>query len=284
MGIEMVADHRCQCGEGPLWHPGEQRLYWCDIEPGQLFRYDPDAGETELVYEGESIGGFTIEADGSLLLFQEAGTVRNLRDDRIETVLESIPAERGTRFNDVIADPSGRVLAGTMPTNERGGRLYRVETDMSYTVLLDDVAVPNGLGFTLENDQLYFTESDASTIHRYEYDVAAGTLGDHETFVDRRSEDGVPDGMTVDSAGFVWSALWNGQSVVRYAPDGTVDRTVELPAERVTSVTFGDPDFDALYVTTAGGDNRDEEGPGAGALFRLETDVPGRPEYRSRVS
>src|SRR5215831_17419022 len=116
MEPELVADHACVVGEGPLWHPDERRLYWVDIGRGRLFRYDPATSGHEMVYEGEAVGGFTVQADGALLLFMARGAVKIWRDGQLTTVIDELPDERTTRFNDVIADPAGRVFCGTMPT------------------------------------------------------------------------------------------------------------------------------------------------------------------------
>src|SRR5438094_350720 len=110
----MIADEACVIGEGPLWHPDERRLYWTDIGLGRMFRYDPATNAHEQVYEGEAVGGFTVQADGALLLFMARGAIKTWHDGRVSTVVEDIPDERTTRFNDVIADPAGRVYCGTM--------------------------------------------------------------------------------------------------------------------------------------------------------------------------
>ena len=116
MEPELIADYACHTGENPLWHPTEKRLYWTDIPKGRLFRYDPAAGTHEPCYEGEAVGGFTVQADGALLLFMARGAVKTWRDSAMATVIEEIPDERDNRFNDVIADPAGRVFCGVMST------------------------------------------------------------------------------------------------------------------------------------------------------------------------
>src|SRR4029079_13276105 len=146
---ELIADYACVTGEGPLWHPAEQRVYWVDIPKGRLFRYHPASGAHEICFEGEVLGGFTIQADQSLLLFMARGAVKIWRDGTLTTVIDEIPEERESRFNDVIADPAGRVFCGTMPTKDRLGRLYRLDLDGTLRKLLDDIGCSNGMGFTL---------------------------------------------------------------------------------------------------------------------------------------
>ncbi|HNR34099.1 MAG TPA: SMP-30/gluconolactonase/LRE family protein [Candidatus Hydrogenedentes bacterium] len=278
-----VADYACECGEGPLWHPFDEFVYWVDIPAGRLFRHDPASGTHGVCYEGEPLGGFTIQADGSLLLFMARGAVSVWRNGNLTTVIDEIPDEQTTRFNDVIADPVGRVFCGTMPTAERPGRLYRLNTDGTIVKLLDGVECPNGMGFTLDRRQLYFTDSGRGEISLFDYDVATGDLANRRIFVTLPKNAGCPDGMTVDEDGFVWSAIWDGGRLIRFAPDGREDRCIEFPARKVSSCIFGGRNYGDLYVTTAGGNNKDAEGPGAGGLFRVDAGIKGMPEFLSRV-
>lgn len=280
---ELLADYACVTGEGPLWHPTERRVYWTDIPAGRLFRYDPASGDHEQCYEGEVVGGFTIQADGALLLFGARGSVRLWREGRLTTVLDEIPDERDSRFNDVIADPRGRVFCGTMPTRERLGRLYRLDPDGTLTTVLEGVDISNGMGFTPDRAGFYHTDSNARTITRYDYDEETGALANGRVFARHPGVPWVPDGMTVDAEGAVWSARWDGGCLVRYTPDGKEDRRIDFPARKVSSAVFGGDDYTDLYVTTAGGNRKEVEGSGAGALFRLRPGVRGVPEFPSRI-
>ncbi|WP_436348614.1 SMP-30/gluconolactonase/LRE family protein [Natronorubrum sp. FCH18a] len=284
--VKRVADTRAHTGEGPLWHPDEQRLYWVDIPAGRLYRYDPETDEYELAYEtdGEPLGGYTIEADGALLLFTHGTVSRWVPGDETAETVAEIDAD--TRFNDVIADPEGRVFCGTMPGESELGDLYRLEPDGTSTVVIEDVDIPNGMGFSSDRETFYFTESEARRIYAFEYDRATGDLSNERTFLETPADDGVPDGLTVDEEGYVWSARWNGGRVVRYRPDGTAVDEIDLPARKVSSVTFGGPEYRDLYLTTALTDgDRSDEGSGAGALFRIpDVGVTGVPEFRSRIA
>lgn len=284
MTLELVADHQCELGEGPVWHPDERRLYWVDITAGRLLLYDPASGESECVHETDVVSGLTIQRDGSLLLFMDAGRVAHWRDGEVVAVSTVTPDVGDSRFNDVIADPRGRVYCGTMPTADRGGRFYRLDTDGSITRIEDDVDIPNGMGFTRDRSHLYFTETEAATIYRYRYDESTGALSDREAFVRSPDTPGLPDGMTVDAEGQLWSARWEGGCVVQYDAAGTEMERIDVPAAKVTSVAFGGPDLEQLYVTTAGGDDRATEGRSAGGLFRLDPGVTGVEEFRSDVS
>jgi len=283
MKPELVADYKCKVGEGPLWHPLEKRVYWTDIETGRMFRYDPASGKHEQFYSGEVVGGFTIQADGALLLFMARGAIAVWREGKLKYVIKEIPEERKSRFNDVIADQAGRVFCGTMSTKEHAGRLYRLNTDGSLTVVVEGVGVSNGMGFTLNNRQMYYTDSKALKIYLFDYDTGTGTLYNQRVFLETPANAGVPDGMTVDAQGYVWSARWDGSALYRYTPKGIEERRIPFPAKKVSSVIFGGDDLKDLYVTTAGGDNKAEEGAGAGALFRLNLGIAGKPEFFSRI-
>lgn len=281
---EIVADYHCHTAENPLWHPIEQRLYWTDIPTGRLFRYEPATNTHEQIYSGESVGGFTIQEDGSLLLFKVRGAIERWCEGKITTLIPELPAERETRFNDVIVDPVGRVFCGTMPAGDRKGCLYRLDLDGSITQIIDGIEIPNGMGFTPDRKQFYFTESDQRKIYRFDYDASTGNLSDRRVHISTPEQEGVPDGMTVDAEGYIWSARWDGGHLFRYAPDGTEVLRIPFPALKVSSVTFGGADYTDMYVTTAGGDNRATAGEGAGAVFRLNQGVQGVPEFFSKIS
>lgn len=284
MEPELLADYRCHTGEGPLWHPDERCVYWVDIPAGRLYRYDPTTGRHEQVYEGEPIGGFTIQADGALLLFQSRGAVRRWHRGDVTTILDGIPGEEDSRFNDVIADPAGRVFCGTMATPTHAAKLYRLDTDGTVTPVVEGVAISNGLGFTPDRKRVYYTDSTPRTISLFDYDEATGALSNRRLFVRTPEGEGIPDGMTVDAEGYVWSARWDGGCLVRYAPDGTEERRYTFPAAKVSCATFGGDDYRDIYVTTAGGYDKEANGPGAGALYRLRVGIRGVPEFRSRVA
>lgn len=292
---ELVVDIACETGEGPLWHPDEELLYWCDIPKGRVYRYDPATDDHELVHEDETerIGGFTFQTDGSLLLFQEAGAVRRLDQDSgtVDPVTESDPDRFHERFNDVIADPEGRVFAGVMPDMERNlpGQLYRLDTDGTLELVREECVLPNGMGFTPDLTNLYFTDTGEieptcpGYIYRYDYDRASGGLSNPETFLDASDIEGLPDGMTVDAEGHVWSAFWDGHKLIRFGPGGGRETTMKFDPRKVSSITFGGNDYETAYVTTACVETRETEGERAGSLYRVDLGVTGREEFRSDV-
>ena len=196
-----------------------------------------------------------------------------------------------SRFNDVAADPEGRVFAGSMPIDDpdnkgkplRQGRLYLFDTDSSSRIVEEDIGCANGIGFSPDCKTMYYVDSHAHAIHAYDYDRRTGDISSRRVFAEV-DQPLLPDGLTVDAEGCVWCAMWEGGRVLRYAPDGTLMRAHELPTALTTSLMFGGPELDELYVTSAGGDEKDKRGPDAGALFRLRPGVKGRPENLSRLS
>ena len=279
----LIADYSCETGENPLWHPLEQKLYWTDIPTGRLFRYDPATGYHEQCYQGRPVGGFTIQEDGSLLLFMDRGTVALWRDGVLTEVIPELKEELSTRFNDVIADPYGRVFCGTMSTPGRRGRLYRLDVDGSCHVILEDVGCSNGMAFSPDLKTFYHTDSLAYEISSYDYTAETGLLQNRRVFAHFDEADGLPDGLTLDAEGRVWTALWDGSSVARLLPTGEVDRRISLPTRKVSSLTFGGPELQDMYITTAGGHTKEEDGDSAGGLFCAKEQVCGISEFFSHI-
>ncbi|MAF12451.1 gluconolaconase [Candidatus Poribacteria bacterium] len=284
MDPRLIANYDCVTGENPLWHPLEKRVYWTDIPTGRMFRYEPATGEHEQCYEGPKVGGFTVQPDGALLLFMARGAVALWRDGDLTTVIEEIPEERESRFNDVIADPAGRVFCGTMPSPGRLGSLYRLDLDGSITPVAEGVRCSNGMAFTADHTTMYHTDSGVRRIYAYDYDAATGGLSGRRVIVETPDGDGVPDGMTLDAAGDMWSARWDGYRLHKYTAAGAELKGIDFPTRKVSSVTFGGADYTDMYVTTAGGDDKAANGEFAGGLFHLNIGVKGVPEFYSRVA
>jgi D-xylono/L-arabinono-1,4-lactonase len=282
--LELIADYACHTGEGPTWHPGRQCLYWTDIPRGHLYRYEPATGKHGKVYEGRVVGGMTVQADGKLLLFMDEGSVAIWDGNQLEFLLKEIPDERGNRFNDVIADSEGRVFCGTMSNATTPGRLYRLDPDGTLTKLVEGTKTSNGMGFSPDLTKMYFTDSGPGEIYVFDYDRSTGAIENQRLFAKATGEDeGRPDGMTVDSEGFIWSTRWDGSCAVRYSPEGEEVERLQFPTRKISCPTFGGPEYRDMYVTTAGGQDKEENGELAGALFRVRPGVPGVPEFLSRI-
>lgn len=279
--LEAVANYHCKVGENPLWDEREGRLYWEDIESSRLFRVDHASGEHECFFRGESmIGGFSFQDDGSLLLFEEDRIAVLTKRGEHRVIAAGIDSDM-FRFNDVIADPEGRVYAGTIGKTDQSGGLYRVDLDGTVTPLWKGTGCANGMGFSPDLRQFYWTCSTTRQIYLARYERETGALVDRRVFYVAPEDEGTPDGLAVDSAGELWSARWGGSSLIQLGRDAQVKGKLSFPVPRVSSAAFGGPDLDTLYVTTAGGQVDDDALDGT--LYRVKMPVPGRLEYRSRI-
>lgn len=274
--------------ENPLWHPQHKCIYWSDIPEGKLFRFFPNKDQHECVHSGEPIGGFTIQSDGSLLLFRTKGTVEIWQEEKIATVISEIPEAIETRFNDVIADPKGRVFAGTMGAGGVDGNLYRIDLDGSYQRVVEGLVIPNGMAFSDDYRTFYMTESHKRVIYKFDYDVESGRLSNQKVHIQVPENEGIPDGMTIDAEKYLWSARWDGSAVYRYDPEGKEIMKIELPVARVSSITFGGEGYRQIFISSAKLDDAPEtknmkQEDMAGNIFSLDSTVSGRPELLSKV-
>ncbi len=279
MTIDTVADFACGCGERPTWHPETRTLYFTDVDSPAVYAFEAETGMARKVYSGADIvGGMTLHHDGRLLLFMSRGAVClwTPGDNAMETVLDGIEGEEESRFNDVIADPKGRVFGGTMPVGERPGRLYRWDPDGTIRLVLEEAGLPNGMGFSPDLSTFYFTDTQARTIDAFWYDQDSGDLSERRTLVKLKDEAGNPDGLAVDSRGDLWSAHYGGHRLVRYSAQGEELARIDLPmVENPTCPVI--VENGTLYLTSAGGGYRPQAGEAAGALLRLQVEAePGR--------
>lgn len=288
MQHEIIAQYHCECGEGPMWHTTERRLYWSDIPTGRMFRFDPASNKHEQIYSDRQVGGYTFQEDGSLLLFRDKGNVALWRDGKVmHTVIDELEEAKATRFNDVAADPDGRVFCGTMPSHDKAtntrtlGKLYRLDPDNSIRPLVHEVGCSNGIGWTADLSKMFFIDTPTGEVSVFDYDRGSGAITNRRTFA--KITRGFPDGMTVDAEDGVWVALWGGNGVLHFDKHGTLVETIELPAKNVTSVMFGGDDFADLYITSAIGGDKNADKATAGALYRVRPGVRGKAEFRSKI-
>lgn len=269
-----------ELGEGPCWDSAGQSLYWVDIPAGRVYRMG-QAGPPAWWDVGQPVGAVAARASGGLVLAARDGFFGLDLASGAVTLLAGIEADQpGNRMNDGACDRAGRYYAGTMAGDERpgAGALYRLDPDLSITTLLSGIGISNGIGWSLDEQLMYYVDSLDRQVDVLDYDPASGSIDGRRKFVDVGSENGVPDGLTVDADGGVWIALWGGSALRRYDPDGALTQVIEFPHANVTSCAFGGPFLDRLFVTTAAG-------PGAetgGGLFVLEPGVTGQPSYPFR--
>ena len=284
--VEHVAAVNNKAGEGPIWSSQEQALYWIDIYNPCVYRFYPATGKLESLDVALPITALALRASGGMAAATRNGFAfwdpRTLEFDFIANPQADKPY---IRFNDGAVDPCGRFWAGTMNEEDpeaSDGCLYRLDPDGSIHRMATGFTVANGIGWSPDNRTMYFTDSLRRMILAYDYDSAAGAISNRRPFVHVPEEEGFPDGLTVDSEGFVWSAHWGVYKVRRYDPTGKVEREIMLPVQNVTSCAFGGENLDELYITSAwqslSEEERKKQQPFAGDLFRVKVEVKGREE------
>jgi sugar lactone lactonase YvrE len=284
-------------GESPLWHPGEQVLYWCDIPGHKLNRFDPVSGDhREWAFETDvgccaplNEGGLLLALRDGLVVFDtQTGQSSPLADAPYDTAQE--------RFNDGKADPQGRFWVGTIyePRDPPLAALYRFD-EGRLDRMAGDITVSNGLAWSPDARTMYWADTKAHRIDAMDFAISDGSLSRRRTFAQfaPRPADqaldqygGRPDGAAVDVEGGYWVAMFEGARLLRIAPDGLVTREVRLPVRCPTMPCFGGRDLQTLYVTTAREKRPADElarEPLAGCVLQLRVDVPGLPAHFART-
>mgnify|MGYP001046783198 FL=1 len=254
MRIEVLVDVKTTLGEGPLWDVEEQRLYWIDSFDGRVFRATADGCEVRSWDVPMKIGSMALRRSGGAILSLARGFhFLDFKTGDVELIVDPEPGKENNRLNDGKVDKRGRFIAGSMDTMEEGpnGALYRLDPDLSLHRLDEGIIVSNGPCWSPDGRIFYFADSWSGEIWAYDYDLDTGAVSNRRTFtkVDT-SRGGAADGSTVDSEGCLWNAQVYDGKLVRYAPDGRVERVIDMPVRKVTSVMFGGPELDVLYVTS----------------------------------
>ncbi|WP_309093490.1 SMP-30/gluconolactonase/LRE family protein [Streptomyces sp.] len=246
---EVAVRAEAELGEGPTWDAAAGRLLWIDILGSRLHTYDPATGRRTTRRTEQHVGAVKPRAGGGLVLNLRDG-VGLLDPDGGFRWLHREPVP-GRRANDAAVAPDGALWAGTMRYDEApgGGTLSRVTGDGSAEVVLDDVTVSNGTGWSPDGRLMYYIDTPTRRVEVFDH--ADGRVSGRRTLAEIEQGAGFPDGLTVDADGCVWVALWEGAAVRRYTPDGRLDRVIELPVPLVTACAFGGDGLTDLYVTTA---------------------------------
>jgi D-xylonolactonase len=235
----------------------------------------------------DSQGGFVIASNSGIWFWDGA--------DQLKLIADTADGSK-CQMNDAIADPEGRLFAGSWFYNPAGdyelGKLIRVDTDGTAHVVDEGFHLANGLAFSPDASLLYFTDSAARRIYAYDYDRKRGGVRNRRVLVQVRDDEGLPDGLTVDAEGFLWSAQWYGSCVVRYDPDGKEERRIKTPAKQTSSVMFGGADLTDLFITSAAKSEPmpimpkgydATSGNFGGQLYRINLGIPGKEEHRTRL-
>lgn len=271
-------------GEGPSWHAAERKLIWVDILAPSVLIGDPATGEFQTKPMPELVGAVVPRRRGGYVGAMQTGfKAFDWTSQDLSTIAAPEADKPGNRFNDGKCDRRGRFWAGTLAINAAAqeGSLYRLDTDGRVHLMDTGFHVSNGLGWSPDDRRFYFADSGTKRIYVYDFDIESGAIANRRVFAQSPDGAGTPDGLTVDSEGFVWSAQWDGWRIIRYDPDGRVDRIINLPIPRPTSVTFGGPDLTTLFITSARirlSGQQLAEAPLSGSVFALQAGVRGQPD------
>lgn len=274
---DLVLDSKSTLGEGALWNDRTDELMWIDIEEGLFHRYNSLTGVNTTLEMGQKIGTVVPDSDNHYIVPLVDGIYRLAIEDSSKTLLAANPENNttGNRFNDGKCDPAGRLWVGTVGEHESGG-LYCL-TQGTISQKLDKITCSNGIVWTADKKTMYYADSPTKEVWEFDYDNQTGEIRFVRVAIS--IEEGVPDGMTIDSEGNLWVAQWGGYCVGCYDPrTGKMIAKVNVPAKQVSSCAFGGKNRDILYITTAKRDITAEEiekYPHTGSLFAVQTTAKG---------
>ena len=255
--IECVLECGNHLGEGPVWDVEEGRLYWVDgtgrrVGKPSLFRYDPRSGKVESWWLDHDVGAMALGRDRAVLALDDGFYFFDFGTGALELIALVDAEQPRTRLNDGKCDRRGRFFAGGMDDKEelKVCGLWRLDPDLSVTKVDGGIICSNGPCWSPDDRTFYFADTFQEEIWAYDYDIETGTPSSRRLFASTKADGGVADGSTVDAEGYVWNAQLISGDLVRYAPDGTVERRISMPVKNITSVIFGGPDLDEIYVTS----------------------------------
>ncbi|MCE6991066.1 SMP-30/gluconolactonase/LRE family protein [Dyadobacter sp. CY323] len=271
---EVVLDHCCHLGEGPVWDPADQRILWVDITEGKIHQFFTKEKKHKVFSAGQMVGAIAFTGGGELIAALQHGFFSiNLETQRMRAIADPEANLPGNRFNDGKCDPAGRFWAGTMSVHdeEKAGKLYVLDTNGSVSVKIEDVTCSNGMAWSPDHKTFYYIDTGAQEVVAYDYNIENADITNKRSVIKIAPEEGFPDGMTVDHEGMLWVAIWGGWKVQRYDPGhGQLLDEIHLPVSLVTSCTFGGENLEDLYITTARKDLSEPDlraQPLAGSLF-----------------
>lgn len=275
------------CGEGAVWHPGQNALYWADINRFLVHRFDANTEATNAWMFREPVTAVNLTTDPELLLLVMGSKVAlwSPRTHPKMQIIYSLELAPEMRFNDARVDPRGSLWAGTMRNNVgpkgedldvdfTGGVLYRIDPNGTACEWEKAIGISNTVAWSPNRKTFYFGDSKANAIYSFDYDEQTGTISGKTTLLAGYPQ-GFPDGSAIDAQGYLWNARHDGRCLIRIAPNGSVDRVISLPILKPTTCTFGGPGLRTLYITSAR--SADQL---SGSIFSLDVEVGGLPDHR----
>jgi sugar lactone lactonase YvrE len=280
--VEVALDSRSDLAESPWWDHQARQLLWIDLFAGTVNSFDPITGSNLSMNVWQPVGMAVGRRDGGVLVAARDGIgFADLRTGQFSLAL-SLEAHIATnRANDGYCDPRGRLWVGTMAFDQTpaAGSVYCVRGDLSVEVGIPGTTTANGIDWSPDGRTMYFADTAVGRVDQFTFDIERGTVTDRRQFVRVDPAAGRPDGLTVDSGGDLWLALWHGGAVHRYGSDGHLKEIIEVPATHVTSVAFGGADLETLFITTARSVRtaaQAEREPHAGSMFAVRPGAVGR--------
>lgn len=280
MNVELIVDAKAMLGEGPVWDEKKQTLYWLDILEKRIY-----AGVELFAQLDDLIGCFAVQKNGNFLLGKRASFVDFEPASSRQSVLASVNESATNRINDGKCDPAGRFIAGTMDMNEKDptGSLYSFDGS-KVTRLLDGIRISNGLTWSTDFKTFYYNDTPTLEVKAFDYDLASGQIANPRIAIRVPEALGWPDGMTSDTEGNLWIAMWGGAKVTRWDPrTGQLLEQIPVPALQSSSVVFGGKNRNELYITSArkGMSEADlQKYPLSGGLFKVVTKYEGMPMFQ----
>ncbi|WP_442576501.1 SMP-30/gluconolactonase/LRE family protein [Microbacterium sp. F51-2R] len=270
--VSVAVARRAECGEGPIWNPETSAVHWVDIIKGEMLVTDYATGATRVTAYPEMVGAVAPRADGGIVAAVASGFVGLDAAGRIDRRADILPD--GIRMNDAKTDPAGVFWAGSceMGFAEGLGGLWRLDENWEPALVLQNLTLPNGLGWSPDGRVFYLVETQGRQILRFDFDPLASTITSQASvLVDSDAfPDGLPDGLAVDTRGHLWVAVYGGSAVHEFSPHGVRLRTVAVPTAQTTSCAFVGPGLDELWVTSAAAEIDSETDADAGSIFRVE--------------
>ena len=243
---------RARLGECPVWDPDRQRLYWVDIYNRRVHEFDPKTQSDRSFEIGDVVPAIALAHRNRLLLaLRNRLAFLHLDSGAVEPIRQLEFSLPGTRFNDGKCDPQGRFWIGTMSEQPGQATLYRYDANGSLHVMETGLTTSNGLGWSPDGASFYLTDSHVRQIYVYRFDARTGAISDRRVLINFSGDAPEPDGLTIDSRGHIWTALWNGWCIVHLDASGNEIERIELPVQRPTSLAFGGPQLSDLYITSA---------------------------------
>ncbi len=284
---ELAYKAEATTGEGAIWHPDRQTLFWVDIEGKTLYEFLPDKKECRRWTFDRMVTTVVPETANTVVVALQDEIIRFNLTDGAHTSVAKIDDKGATyRFNDGKCDPQGRLWAGTMTMGAPRGsaELYTIDHKGTVTTRLTGITTSNGLVWTADQQTMYYNDTPTGRVARYAYDPATGDVMYDGIAVSIPKGTGGPDGMAIDSRGNIWVAQWGGSGVYCYNPrTGELITRIEVPAPNVASCAFGGENLDTLYITTARAwlsAEQLEKNPLSGSLFYCKPGVTGVPANR----